>query len=146
MVNVKIDMTGWKMWEHGVLESRLTVIKQVEDYINPSGQRRSQWLCECNCEKHEQVIVEGTNLRRGNTLSCGCLQKEMAVNGNKKSNIYDLTGEYGVGWTSNTNREFYFDIEDFDKIKDYCWYECVVGSSRNFHILQATELGERSKA
>lgn len=37
--------------------------------------------------------------------------------------MYDLTGEYGIGWTSNTNKEFYFDIEDYDKIKDYCWYE-----------------------
>ena len=40
---------------------------------------------------------------------------------NKKSNIYDLSGEYGVGWTSNTNEEFYFDLEDYDKIKDCCW-------------------------
>ena len=25
-----IDMTGWKMWEHGVPESRLEVIKRYE--------------------------------------------------------------------------------------------------------------------
>ena len=37
MVKVKIDMTGWKMWEHGVPESRLTVIKQVNDYVTPQG-------------------------------------------------------------------------------------------------------------
>lgn len=23
-----IDMTGWKMWEHGVLDSRLTVLER----------------------------------------------------------------------------------------------------------------------
>ena len=40
---------------------------------------------------------------------------------NKKYNKYDLSGEYGIGWTSNTNQEFYFDLEDYDKIKDYCW-------------------------
>ena len=31
MVKVKTDMTGWNMWDHGVPESKLTVIKQVED-------------------------------------------------------------------------------------------------------------------
>lgn len=34
-----------------------------------------------------------------------------------------MSGEYGIGWTSNTNKEFYFDLEDYDKIKDYCWNE-----------------------
>ena len=41
----------------------------------------------------------------------------------RKYNKYDLSGEYGIGWTSNTNREFYFDLEDYDLIKDYCWRE-----------------------
>ena len=39
----------------------------------------------------------------------------------KKYNTYDLTGEYGIGYASN-GKEFYFDLEDYDKIKDYCWY------------------------
>lgn len=41
----------------------------------------------------------------------------------RKYNKYDLSGEYGIGWTTNTNKEFYFDLEDYDKIKDYCWVE-----------------------
>lgn len=28
MANITEDMTGWKMWEHGVPDSRLTVIKK----------------------------------------------------------------------------------------------------------------------
>ena len=39
----------------------------------------------------------------------------------RKYNQYDLSGDYGIGWTTNTNEEFYFDLEDYDKIKDYCW-------------------------
>jgi hypothetical protein len=39
----------------------------------------------------------------------------------KKYNQYDLTGEYGIGYTSK-GEEFYFDLEDYDKIKNYCWY------------------------
>lgn len=36
-------------------------------------------------------------------------------------NRYDLSGEYGIGYTSK-GEEFYFDLEDYDKIKDYTWY------------------------
>lgn len=45
----------------------------------------------------------------------------------KKYNKYDLSGEYGIGWTYNTNQEFYFDLEDYDKIKDICWHESDEG-------------------
>lgn len=40
----------------------------------------------------------------------------------KKFNKFDLSGECGIGWTSNTNDPFYFDLEDYDKIKDICWF------------------------
>lgn len=44
--------------------------------------------------------------------------------GARKRNKYDLnTYEYGVLWTSNTNKKVLFDKEDYDKIKYYCWYE-----------------------
>ena len=43
----------------------------------------------------------------------------------RKYNKYDLSGEFGIGWTSNTNKEFYFDLEDYSKIKDYCWREYI---------------------
>ena len=43
-------------------------------------------------------------------------------------NKYDLSGKYGIGWTSNTNKEFYFDLEDYDKIKDYTWFENILSS------------------
>lgn len=33
------------------------------------------WLCFCVCGKF--VVVQGNNLRSGNVLSCGCLQKEV---------------------------------------------------------------------
>lgn len=39
---------------------------------------------------------------------------------NRKYNTYDLSGEYGIGYTTK-NEPFYFDLEDYDKIKDYCW-------------------------
>lgn len=39
----------------------------------------------------------------------------------KMRNKFNLTGEYGIGYTSK-GKEFYFDLDDYDKIKDRCWY------------------------
>lgn len=130
MVKVREDMTGWKMWEHGVSDSRLTVIKQVEDYIRNNGKRTAMYLCECNCNKHSNVVVRADMLKNGSIKSCGCLNIESAkitcsINGrkNNKKNTYDLSGPYGIGWTGNTNQKFYFDLEDYDIIKNYYWNE-----------------------
>lgn len=133
MVNVRQDLTG-------IVFGKLTVLQQADDYIHPNGTHRAQWLCECSCKDHNRIIVPGDRLKDKNgTRSCGCLQKEslMSVHqGNKKMNDYDLSGEYGIGWTSNTNKEFYFDLEDYDKIKDYCWREDVEHSG--YHFLATT--------
>lgn len=34
-----------------------------------------------------------------------------------------MSGPYGKGVTYNTGKEFLFDLEDYDKIKDICWSE-----------------------
>lgn len=120
MVKVKEDMTGWKMWEHGVPDSRLTVICQVEDYISPSGQHRAQYLCECNCNNKTHIVVSNHALRTGNTLSCGCLKMDVRK-AQKKTNERDLSGEYGILWTTNTNDEVYFDLEDAERILKHTW-------------------------
>lgn len=38
-----------------------------------------------------------------------------------KGNEYDLSGEIGIGFTSNTQEPFYFDKEDYDLIKNWTW-------------------------
>lgn len=130
MVRVKEDMTGWKMWEHGVPDSRLTVIRQVEDYVNPNTQKRTaRWECECSCEEHNRVIAVGSQIKNGNTKSCGCHRAVMSrQNGmiNKKYNDFhseiDENGnKYFVGKSSNSNDIFYVSSEDYDLIKKYCW-------------------------
>lgn len=120
-----VDMTGWKMWEHGVFDSRLTVIERAEDYISPRGIHRIMWKCECSCSEHGIVVTSTDQLKSGRTKSCGCLHKEflnILHENNRKQCKYDVDSfNYGIGWTTNTNREFYFDLEDYDKIKNFYW-------------------------
>ena len=98
---------------------RLVVIERAENFILPSGQPQTAWLCQCDCGNI--LKTRSFSLTNGTTKSCGCLAKELRVARMKKYNTYDLSGEYGIGYTSK-GEEFYFDLEDYDKIKGYCWY------------------------
>lgn len=116
MVKVRNDLTGKRF-------GKLLVLNQTEDYISPSGRHGAKWLCKCDCgnivERHSIVLKRGCD-------SCGCTTCERISRNNRKTNRYDMSGQYGVGYTS-TNDEFYFDIEDYDKIKEFCWYKTTDG-------------------
>lgn len=117
MVKVKKDLTN-------KLFGKWKVLSQTDDYIDKNNKHYARWLCECQCEKHTIRKVLGKDLKNGKSSSCGCEQiKATQLNGkaNKKYNTYDLTGEYGIGYTSK-GEEFWFDLEDYDLIKDYCWH------------------------
>ena len=62
------DLTGQKF-------GRLSVISRAEDYVYPNGKHRVQWLCKCECGNTS--IVLATNLKKGNSKSCGCLNDEL---------------------------------------------------------------------
>lgn len=117
-----IDLTGQKI-------GRLKIIERSDK--KKSGKRLWKCLCDCQLDKPEEeweyVYVSTSDLRKkANVKSCGCYIRECCIERNKannKRNNYDLTGEYGIGWTTNTNKEFYFDLDDYDLIKDETWIE-----------------------
>lgn len=82
-----IDMTGWVIKEHGVPDSKITVLKRSDDYISPSGYHVARWECRCECGKI--FISSAGNIRNGTTKSCGCRQKEVA----KNIVFKDITGQ-----------------------------------------------------
>lgn len=133
MVKVKKDLTG-KTFD------KLTVLYQIEDYVAPSGGHYAMYRCVCDCEQHNIVDIIGRDLLSGNTKSCGCLQREAISQigkTSKKFNTFVLNNDYGIGYTTNTNKPFYFDLEDYDKIKDICWnfsYGYVRGWNGSTHI------------
>lgn len=97
-----IDLTGKRF-------DRLLVVKYI-------GNRYWECLCDCGNVKN----IDGHNLRRGSTKSCGCYNREQSHLKNQKYNIYIEKEDYYIGLTPN-NIEFYFDKDDYDIIKDYRW-------------------------
>lgn len=134
MVKVKEDLTGRAF-------GRLKVVRQAEDYISNSGKRYARWYVFCSCTPDNEFVVMQNDLKRGRTNSCGCLMIEISTKNGKRrheTNTYDLSGEYGIGYCHNTKTPFYFDLEDYDIIKDYCWSEYV--SSSGYHALRAKDI------
>lgn len=128
------DLTGLKF-------GRLTVLKQAESRISKNEKSLTFWKCMCECGSI--VEVYSGSLTSGLTTSCGCFQKEKAKENGlkcKRENIYDLTQEYGIGYLYNSNEKFYFDLEDYDKIKDYYWVinnkgYVITGGANNPNLL-----------
>ena len=111
---------------------KLTVIERVGDYISPVNEtHHPQYLCKCDCGN--TIVVIGRYLRRRKKSSCGCETSLMLYH--HKNNVFDLSGEYGVGFTTNTNNKFYFDLEDYELIKDICWWETTNGYITSKSIL-----------
>ena len=131
MVKTKQDLTGMKF-------GKLTVIKQGDDFID-CGRPIAGWIVSCECNPDRLFNVRQKDLKRGHTTSCGCINSERIVKQNilrkgekrqytkrnntilSKENKYDLSGEFGIGYTNN-GEEFWFDLEDYDLIKEYHWY------------------------
>lgn len=76
-----IDLVGRKY-------GRLTVKEIAESH------GKARWLCECDCGN--TVIVVGSNLKSGNTVSCGCYR---LLHGLSKTPTY-------VSWQAMINRCF----------------------------------------
>jgi hypothetical protein len=64
---------------------KLLVLKRA----GSSKHKDIMWKCICDCGKNK--IINGLNLRRGRTQSCGCLQKEI-TSLRRKNTAKDLTG------------------------------------------------------
>lgn len=75
-----IDLTGQKF-------GKLTVIERVPSQNGAAA----RWRCICECGNVTEV--DGTKLRRNETLSCGCLVKEKLIQFNKEIKFEDLTGQ-----------------------------------------------------
>lgn len=121
-----------------LLDSKIVTLK--------SNAKAIKWHCICDCGNECNVLE--ADLLNGSTSSCGCLRKQRTAETNKRYNTFDITGEYGIGYTRNIDptdlkhqrNYFYFDLEDYEKIKEICW--CF---NSNGYITSNVWDGERKK-
>lgn len=73
------DLTGKKI-------GYLTVLHRAPDWIQPSGQHKRMWHCLCICGK--ECDVRASDIKSGNTTSCGCQSSRK-----KSVGLADLTGQ-----------------------------------------------------
>lgn len=48
----------------------------VVDYYGSDNNKKSLWKCQCDCDAKTIIIVRGTDLRAGKTISCGCISSK----------------------------------------------------------------------
>ncbi|MCM1222330.1 MAG: hypothetical protein NC548_48470 [Lachnospiraceae bacterium] len=108
-MELRIDLTGQRF-------GRLVVSEF--DGVRGNGETYWKCICDCGCAK----VVSRGNLRSGTTQSCGCLRKETSSKTHHKNVKYDLTGDFGVGYTVNDGTPFFFDKDEHEKIKPYSWF------------------------
>lgn len=124
----------------GDVIGRLTVLEKGKTYVYKNGTKDTEWICRCSCKNQTIVKKRYSNLIKKNRIpSCGCIGREKTSIRSKKYNKYDLSGEYGIGYASNTNNPFYFDLEDYDLIKNFCWREEKKGYLRTSIITNGEE-------
>jgi len=119
-----IDMTGNTY-------NYLTVINLNKEKSDEMG--CLYWDCICKCGN--KVTVAGSNLRRGDIKSCGCLRRERM----SKSNRIEFDENLGCLRVYFNNCDDYFlcDVEDRDIAEQYCWYKNSYGYAvhKDKHII-----------
>lgn len=78
-----VDLTGQRF-------GQLTVIKLSDPRLTKNGKPVRYWLCQCACGNFKEATT--SNLKTGNTASCGCLRKSRPA-----PNSADLT-DRRFGW------------------------------------------------
>lgn len=113
MIEVRKDLTGKRFGNVVVLK------RYKEDYVFPNGRKMPMWLCKCEKCGSEFPVTRQV-LKKGGKI-CSCEIEKCT---------YDLTGNYGIGYTVK-GEEFWFDLEDYDKIKNHCWHYDDAGYLRS---------------
>lgn len=75
----------------GQVFGKLTVLRQVDSYINPSGRKLIRYECQCECGQH--VFELANTLRSGDVTSCGC-----SINSKGEHIVMQVLQEYGLDY------------------------------------------------
>ena len=103
-----------------------------------SNRDRSQWLCECDCGN--QIVVNQMELKKGDTLSCGCLRNsfgESMINKILFENNINYQREYCFSdLLSENNIPLRFDFAIFDNHNNL---KCLIEYDGEQHFSNKTD-------
>ncbi len=121
----------------GRVFGKLTV--KYLDHVD--SRKQPYWFCICECTNEK--IARGGELKNGTFTSCKeCGRKRGSDKrkiSNRKYNVFEKKDDYYIGYTTK-NEEFYFDIDDFDKVSQYCWFKIKRG-----YIVTNTNINGKKK-
>lgn len=104
--------------------NRYGMLTVLPEYIRRAVGKQTGIFWKCRCDCGNEKFISASHLKNGKIKSCGCLRSVAHTHRKgriKPLNKYDLTTfTYGVGFCDDGTK-FYFDLEDYDKIKDYRW-------------------------
>lgn len=103
-----VDMTNWIMKEHGIPDSKITVLSVAKEK-SPDG--HLMWDCLCECGNTFQEI--GRKIREARTLSCGCYTREFKKDKSKKLSepkVLIVNGE-------EIKTEYWCKVEDEERLQ-----------------------------
>lgn len=106
-----VDMTGWKMCEHGVPNSKIVVIGRAEDKVYKNGRRVIRWKCSCSCGSDKTIFSTTRDLTSGHTKSCGCLhseelRKRSVTHGETNSRLYHIWSAIKARCLNQNNEKY----------------------------------------
>lgn len=116
---------------------KLTVIEDLGCYFKDNSKRKRHYL-KCICDCGNEKICSLDSVKYGHTTSCGCIKRESTIKSNisrKKYNQYYVDAKNIVYVKlSNCDDEMLCDIEDWNKLKKYCWYKNRHGYAQAFNV------------
>jgi len=84
------DITGWKIWEHGVPDSKIIVLNLLD---KESNEKERFWNCLCT-ECGSTFKSTHGRLMSGNTKTCGCASRKATLERNLKLSDIEIGKTY----------------------------------------------------
>ena len=104
----------------GMRFGRLVVVSQAENRRKNGGKSVRRVNCTCDCGN--TTVVDVGSLTSGNTRSCGCLFEEGCRKTKNHKTIEFVFHDDYVEGIMRSGKRFLIDVEDYEKVKDYCWH------------------------
>jgi hypothetical protein len=105
----------------GLRYQRFTILREVEPRIDSYNKKKIMLLARCDCGNERTVQL--SNLKTGNTHSCGCRRREFIAEANAAKAVpQKWTIEGDIAWLEVSGRRAIIDSQDVPIAEQYRWH------------------------